>query len=81
MVMVLLVACQLICMASFSYGFSSFGQRVQNSLVKPHSSPLSAVEERFNKMIDLDSPKVVNNLTLKGKEKAVVCRCWQSGEY
>mmetsp|Transcript_16738 Transcript_16738/g.28383 ORF Transcript_16738/g.28383 Transcript_16738/m.28383 type:complete len:112 (-) Transcript_16738:122-457(-) len=38
-------------------------------------------EQRFNKLIDLESEKVVNNLTLAPGEKAVVCRCWKSSKF
>jgi CDGSH-type Zn-finger protein len=37
--------------------------------------------EKINKMIDLDSPKVVNNIELKAGEKCVVCRCWKSSKH
>lgn len=36
---------------------------------------------RINKIIQLDQPKVVDNLELKAGERVVVCRCWQSKKF
>ena len=36
---------------------------------------------RVNTLIDLSSPKVVNNIELKAGEKCVVCRCWKSSKF
>jgi len=36
---------------------------------------------RFNTKIDLDSEKVVNNISLTAGEKCVVCRCWKSAKF
>lgn len=33
--------------------------------------------ERINKLIDLENPKVVNQISLNAGEKCVVCRCWK----
>lgn len=33
--------------------------------------------DRINKLIELDSPKVVSTISLNAGEKCVVCRCWK----
>lgn len=33
--------------------------------------------DRINKIIDLESPKVVSQIALNAGEKCVVCRCWK----
>ena len=33
--------------------------------------------EKINKIIDLESPKVVSTIALNAGEKCVVCRCWK----
>jgi Iron-binding zinc finger CDGSH type. len=38
-------------------------------------------DAKINNMIDLESPKVVNQETLKAGEKKVYCRCWKSGTF
>ena len=35
----------------------------------------------LNPNIDKDSPKVVNQLSVKPGDKCVVCRCWMSGTF
>jgi CDGSH-type Zn-finger protein len=37
--------------------------------------------ERFNKIIELESAKVVSPMELKAGEKVVLCRCWQSSTF
>lgn len=41
----------------------------------------AAGSSRINTLIDLESPKVVNQETLKAGEKKVYCRCWKSGTF
>mmetsp|Transcript_26876 Transcript_26876/g.58779 ORF Transcript_26876/g.58779 Transcript_26876/m.58779 type:complete len:107 (-) Transcript_26876:1551-1871(-) len=36
---------------------------------------------KINGLIDLDSPKVVNNEVLAPGKKGVYCRCWLSGTF
>uniref|UniRef100_A0A6U4LPY1 Iron-binding zinc finger CDGSH type domain-containing protein n=1 Tax=Minutocellus polymorphus TaxID=265543 RepID=A0A6U4LPY1_9STRA len=36
---------------------------------------------KINGLIDLDSPKVVNNEVLEAGKKGVYCRCWLSGTF
>ena len=38
-------------------------------------------DAKINTMIDLDSPKVVNQEKLEAGEKKVYCRCWKSGTF
>lgn len=49
------------------------------------SSTLLFAEEqkgqRFNTKIDLQNEKVVNTISLKAGEKAVLCRCWKSSKF
>ena len=33
--------------------------------------------EKINKIVDLESPKVVSTIALNAGEKCVVCRCWK----
>lgn len=37
--------------------------------------------ERFNKIVDVYSPKVVSNVTLNPGEKVILCRCWLSSKF
>lgn len=48
------------------------------SYAEPSTQPNG---ERFNKLIDLSSSKVVNNISLAPGEKCVVCRCWKSAKF
>ncbi len=43
--------------------------------------PTTAVQEKINTKIELDSPKVVNTDALAAGEKKVYCRCWKSGTF
>lgn len=53
----------------------AFGaSRVNALFVSTESVPSG---ERINKIVDLESPKVVSMVELKAGEKCVVCRCWQ----
>ncbi|KAJ1434689.1 hypothetical protein B484DRAFT_429086 [Ochromonadaceae sp. CCMP2298] len=45
------------------------------------SAALRAEGERFNKLIDMESEKVVNNISVGPGEKVVLCRCWQSSKF
>jgi len=36
---------------------------------------------KINGKIDLESPKVVNNVAIDAGEKKVFCRCWKSGTF
>ena len=40
--------------------------------------PAGLANGKINNMINLDSPKVVDNQKLQSGEKAVYCRCWKS---
>lgn len=48
---------------------------------QPFGRPQTAIQEKINKQIDLDSPKVVNTDELAAGEKKVYCRCWKSGTF
>mmetsp|Transcript_234 Transcript_234/g.220 ORF Transcript_234/g.220 Transcript_234/m.220 type:complete len:105 (+) Transcript_234:97-411(+) len=37
--------------------------------------------KRINSIIELETPKVVNNVALNAGEKCVICRCWLSGKF
>lgn len=52
-------------------------------LVRPSFSTLPTDEraERFNKIVDVYSPKVVSNVTLNPGEKVILCRCWLSSKF
>ena len=39
--------------------------------------PAAPTGERINKIIELESPKVVSPIALNAGEKCVVCRCWK----
>jgi hypothetical protein len=41
------------------------------------STPAVNSGDRINKIIELDSPKVVSPISLNAGEKCVVCRCWK----
>ena len=45
------------------------------------STAISAEGAKINTMIDLDSPKVVNQEKLSSGDKKVYCRCWKSGTF
>ena len=48
-----------------------------NALSAATDAPAAPTGERFNKLIDLESPKVVTTIALNAGEKCVVCRCWK----
>ncbi len=52
-------------------------------LARPSFStlPTDHKGERFNKIVDVYSPKVVSNITLNPGEKIILCRCWMSGKF
>jgi len=73
--------CSLTASAS-AFTISSYGHSGSSRLISS-SSPLfaEASAARINNMIDLDSPKVVNQESLKAGDKKVYCRCWKSGTF
>jgi CDGSH-type Zn-finger protein len=68
-----------------AFTVSRFGGSLANLPMFPSSSRLfaegDASSSRINNLIDLESPKVVNQETLKAGEKKVYCRCWKSGTF
>lgn len=48
---------------------------------QPFGRPQTAIQEKINTQIDLDSPKVVNMEEVAQGEKKVYCRCWKSGTF
>mmetsp|Transcript_11739 Transcript_11739/g.11372 ORF Transcript_11739/g.11372 Transcript_11739/m.11372 type:complete len:120 (+) Transcript_11739:102-461(+) len=54
-----------------------------NALFSTETAPIESVPsgERINKIIELESAKVVSPMELKAGEKAVICRCWQSSTF
>uniref|UniRef100_A0A7S3M390 Iron-binding zinc finger CDGSH type domain-containing protein n=1 Tax=Spumella elongata TaxID=89044 RepID=A0A7S3M390_9STRA len=47
----------------------------------PTDEVTSEKAERFNKIVDVYSPKVVSNITLSPGEKVILCRCWLSSKF
>lgn len=45
------------------------------------SSTKTALDERINTQIEMESAKVVSTLNLVAGEKCVVCRCWKSNKF
>ena len=41
------------------------------------ATPVVPTGDRINKLVELDSPKVVSAISLNAGEKCVVCRCWK----
>jgi CDGSH-type Zn-finger protein len=48
---------------------------------QPFGRPQTAIHEKINKEIDLESPKVVNMEEVTAGDKKVYCRCWKSGTF
>ena len=48
---------------------------------QPFGRPQTAIQDKINTQIDLESPKVVNTDELAAGEKKVYCRCWKSGTF
>jgi hypothetical protein len=56
--------------------FKSTSSRwMRTSTVSMNADAVSG--EKINKIIDLESPKVVSTIALNAGEKCVVCRCWK----
>ena len=47
----------------------------------PTDEVTSEKAERFNKIVDVYSPKVVTNIALSPGEKVILCRCWLSSKF
>lgn len=45
------------------------------------TSPGCCQAERFNKKVELESPKVVTSVSLNPGEKIWLCRCWKSEKF
>jgi len=50
------------------------------TFITPSKHASSALHERINTKIDIDSPKVATMDSIE-KGKKVYCRCWQSGTF
>ncbi len=48
---------------------------------QPFRRTQTAVQDKINNKIELESPKVVNTDELAAGEKKVYCRCWKSGTF
>ena len=56
--------------------FKSTSSRwMRTSTVSMNADAVSG--EKINKIVDLESPKVVSTIALNAGEKCVVCRCWK----
>ena len=65
---------------------SQLAQRLQyrvarNVLFSSVPSDDLAKSERFNKIVDVYSPRVVSNIELKAGDKVILCRCWKSTKF
>lgn len=56
---------------------SSRWMRVNALSAATDAVPAAPTGERINKLMDLESPKVVSPIALNAGEKCVVCRCWK----
>ena len=58
--------------------FKSTSSRwMRTSAVSMNADAVPVTGDRINKIIDLESPKVVSAIALNAGEKCVVCRCWK----
>jgi hypothetical protein len=51
--------------------------RTSSISMQADATPAVNPGDRINKLIELDSPKVVSPISLNAGEKCVVCRCWK----
>ena len=58
--------------------FKSTSSRwMRTSAISMNADAVPVSGDRINKIIDLESPKVVSAIALNAGEKCVVCRCWK----
>lgn len=54
---------------------------VQKACLSDVPSNEFAQSLRFNKIVDVYSPRVVSNIELKPGDKVILCRCWKSAKF
>mmetsp|Transcript_6806 Transcript_6806/g.13690 ORF Transcript_6806/g.13690 Transcript_6806/m.13690 type:complete len:112 (-) Transcript_6806:85-420(-) len=68
--------------AAFAPALPTLGSvRPRAAMTQISMEAASATKGKVNIKIELDSPKVATMTELKEGEKAVYCRCWESGTF